>query len=208
MGIKERREREKSITRQAILTAALQIARQEGWPALTIRKVGEHIEYSPSMVYEYFASKEDILRQLLQDGFRQLTATMQQASTSVEDQEERLFKIADAYWEFAISNRELYQLMHGLGGVPLEMTTIGDAVQDVCRTAQEALLDWAQGHDVHGIARQDSLGATEIIWSLLHGLVSLSLVDRVAGGERRARDLMHQAIQGQLVAWKVTHNRE
>lgn len=204
MGIKERREREKSITRQAILTAALQIARQEGWPALTIRKVGEHIEYSPPMVYEYFASKEDILLQLLREGFRQLTATMQQASTTIEDREKRLLKMADAYWEFALSNRELYRLMHGLGGVPLDMAAMADAVQEVCMTAQEAILDWARAQ---GVALPDPLGATEVIWSLLHGLVSLSLVNRIEGEERRARDLMHQAIQDQLMVWKATHKR-
>lgn len=205
MGIKERREREKHITRQAILTVALQIARQEGWPALTIRKVGEHIEYSPPMVYEYFANKEDILLQLLQEGFRQLTATMQQARTSIEDREERLLKIADAYWKFAISNCELYQLMYGLGGVPLDMTAMAYAVQEVCMTAQEAILDWAEAR---GVVLQDPLGATEIVWSLLHGLVSLSLVDRVEGGERRARGLMHQAVRDQLVAWKATRKSQ
>jgi AcrR family transcriptional regulator len=205
MGIKERREREKRIVRQAILAAALQIARQEGWPALTIRKVGECIEYSPPMVYEYFASKEDILLQLLQEGFRQLTTAMQQARASREDREEGLLKIADAYWEFALSNRELYQLMHGLGGIPLDRNAIAHAVQEVCMTAQEAILDWAQER---GVVLQDPLGATEVVWSLLHGLVSLSLVDRVEGGERRARDLMHQAIQDQLVAWKTMHKSQ
>src|SRR5437868_2485625 len=127
MGIKERREREKQLTRQAILTAALEIARQEGWHALTIRKVGERIEYSAPMVYEYFASKEDILLHHLHEGFRQLTASIQHASASSKDSEERVAKLADAYWDFAISNPELYQLMHGLAGVPLERTVITQA---------------------------------------------------------------------------------
>lgn len=201
MGIKERREREKHITRRAILTAALEIARQEGWSALTIRKVGEHIEYSAPMVYEYFKSKEDILLEILQEGFRQLTATMQQARTSAENGEERLLKIADAYWQFATNNRELYQLMHGLGGVPLDKTAIAQAVQEVCTIAQEAILEWAE---IQNVAISDALGATEIIWSLLHGLVSLTLVNRVEGGEQRARDLMHHAIQSQLAGWKIT----
>lgn len=201
MGIKERREREKHITRQAILTAALEIARQEDWSALTIRKVGEHIEYSAPMVYEYFKSKEDILLEILQEGFRQLTATMQQARTSAENGEGRLLKIADAYWQFATNNRELYQLMHGLGGVPLDKTAIAQAVQEVCTIAQEAILEWAE---IQNVAISDALGATEIIWSLLHGLVSLTLVNRVEGGEQRARNLMHHAIQSQLAGWKIT----
>jgi AcrR family transcriptional regulator len=200
MGIKERREREKQITRQAILTAALQIARQEGWSALTIRKVGELIEYSPPMVYEYFANKEDILLELLRDGFRQLTASIQQTRMSTPDREEQVLKLADAYWQFALSNPELYQLMHGLAGVPLDRTVTRQAVQEVCMTAEEALIDWAEAQ---GVVLPDALGATEIVWSLLHGFVSLALVDRVEGREQRAKDLMHCAIQSQLLGWKV-----
>ncbi|GLV54767.1 TetR family transcriptional regulator [Dictyobacter sp. S3.2.2.5] len=202
MGIKERREREKYITRQAILAAALEIARQDGWSALTIRKVGEHIEYSAPMVYEYFKNKEDMLLELLQDGFRQLTASMQQASISTADDEERrLLEIADAYWQFAMNNPELYQLMHGLAGVSLDKTVIAQAVQASCTVAQEAIVDWAEEHNV---AISDPLGATEIIWSLLHGLVSLTLVDRVEKGKERARNMMHHAIQSQLAGWKVS----
>lgn len=200
MGIKERREREKQLTRQAILTAARQIAQQEGWPALTIRKVGELIEYSPPMVYEYFASKEDILLHLLREGFDQLTAAMQQARAAGEDREEDMLRIADAYWDFALSQRELYQLMHGLGGVPIDRSAMAEAVQRACTTVQEALLNWAQAR---GIVLRDPPGAVEIIWSLLHGLVSLCLVERVEGGEKRARALMHQAIRDQLAAWSV-----
>lgn len=56
MGIKQRREREKQEVRQGTLTAAREIALHEGWQAVTIRKVAERIEYSPSMIYEYFAN--------------------------------------------------------------------------------------------------------------------------------------------------------
>ncbi|WP_165422943.1 TetR/AcrR family transcriptional regulator [Ktedonosporobacter rubrisoli] len=205
MGIKERREREKQLTRQAILSAALAIASENGWPALTIRKVGERIEYSPPMVYEYFASKEDVLLQLVQGGFQQLTELLQQASVASGVSEEGLLKIADAYWDFARSNRELYQLMHGLGGVPLDGAVIAQAVQQVCMTTQQALQAWAQAQ---GFSLPDPLGATEIIWCLLHGLLSLSLVERVEGGESRARNLMHEAVKSQLIAWKITYRRQ
>ena len=199
MGIKERREREKQLTRQAILTAALEIAQQDGWSALTIRKVGERIEYSPPMVYEYFASKEDMLQQLLQEGFRQLTASIQQTSALTEDREVRVMKIVDAYWHFAIRNPELYQLMNGLGGVSLEKTVVAQAAQEVCMTTQEALSDWAQEQ---GATLPEAFGATEIVWSLLHGLVSLTIMNRIEGGEQHTRDLMHHAIQSQLAGWK------
>ena len=47
MGTKQRREREKQEVREGILAGAREIALQEGWQAVTIRKVAERIEYSP-----------------------------------------------------------------------------------------------------------------------------------------------------------------
>src|SRR2546421_2393952 len=120
MGIKQRREREKQEVRQGILTAAREIALHEGWQAVTIRKVAERIEYSPSMIYEYFASKEAILLELHSEGFRLLALSLNVARNSHEDYEERIVGMAEAYWEFAMRNPELYQVMHGLNGVPLD----------------------------------------------------------------------------------------
>src|SRR5215469_12023580 len=120
MGIKQRREREKQEVQQAILSAARQIALQDGWQAVTIRKVADRIDYSPPTIYEYFASKEDILRELYLEGFRQLALTLQAARESVEDRRERLLNMADAYWDFAMDHLELYQLMYGMGGAPFD----------------------------------------------------------------------------------------
>ena len=60
MGIKQRRERERQEIRQSILCAAREIAAEEGWQAVTTRKVAERIEYSQSTIYEYFENKEAI----------------------------------------------------------------------------------------------------------------------------------------------------
>ena len=202
MGIKERREREKQVTRQAILTAAHQIALQEGWSALTIRKVAESIEYSPPMIYEYFANKEEILLELMRSGFQQLITSMQHARFSTEDRRERIFKIVDAYWTFARSNPELYQIMNGLGGILLDIEETARAGREAGLVPLAALEDWAQKS---GIVLEDTLGAVEIAWSLMHGMVSLTMVDRIEGGEARARLLLHQGLQA-LLAWIIKQN--
>jgi AcrR family transcriptional regulator len=196
MGIKERRAREKQATRESILAAAHQIARQEGWPALTIRKVADAIEYSTPMIYEYFANKEEILLELMREGYRQLIARTQQARFSTEDLQERLFKIVDAYWDFAQSNPELYQIMNGMGGVPLDTQETARAGREAGMVSIAALEDWAQAN---GIVLEDSFGAIEIAWSLIHGMVSLTLAERIEGGEQRARRLLHQGIEALLI---------
>lgn len=200
MGIKERRERERQITKQGILTASLEIARQSGWSAVTIRKVGESIEYSAPMVYQYFASKEEILLELLRIGFDELGQAMQEAIASTEDKTERILRAADAYWQFAQNNPERYQLMHGLGGVTLAPEAFAGSIKQTCELAENTLVDWAQAK---GVTLEDSLGAAEIVWSLLHGLISVSLAERVQGGKDRARNLVQRSIQDLLKAWSM-----
>ena len=43
MGSKERIQRQKDDTRKSILAAALQIVKQEGWAALSMRKIADVI---------------------------------------------------------------------------------------------------------------------------------------------------------------------
>ncbi len=205
MGIKERRAREKQVTRESILTAAHQIARQEGWPALTIRKVADAIEYSTPMIYEYFANKEEILLELMREGYRQLIARTQQARFSTEDLRERLFKIVDAYWDFAQSNPELYQIMNGMGGVPLDIQETARAGREAGMVSIAALEDWAQAND---IVLEDSFGSIEIAWSLMHGMVSLTLAERIEGGEPRARRLLQQGIEALLTGMTLQKSAE
>src|SRR5258708_20630141 len=107
MGIEQRRERERQETererqeiRQSILSAAQAIAAEDGWQAVTTRKVAERIEYSQPTIYEYFENKEAILLALLHYGYERMLQVMQQAAEKTEDPEERLLAISEAYWNF------------------------------------------------------------------------------------------------------------
>lgn len=97
MGAKERRERQKEATREGILAAARQIARTEGWPAVTIRRIADIIEYSPPTIYEYFASKDAILSEVQREGFDQLTEVLRHAAEQTADAAERLEQMGRAY---------------------------------------------------------------------------------------------------------------
>src|SRR5713226_3356020 len=101
MGIKQRRERERQEIRQSILSAARAIAAEEGWQAVTTRKVADRIEYSQPTIYEYFENKEAILLALLHQGFEDMLAAMQTARAQHEQPEEQLLAMTRAYWSFA-----------------------------------------------------------------------------------------------------------
>lgn len=61
MGIKERRNEEKTEMKKKIMNAAIDIIEQEGYEKLSIRKIAAKIEYSPTTIYLYYKDKAEII---------------------------------------------------------------------------------------------------------------------------------------------------
>ncbi|WP_216329771.1 TetR family transcriptional regulator, partial [Deinococcus aestuarii] len=51
MTAQARRARHKQATREGILQAALTIGEQEGWAAVTIRRIADAVEYTSPIIY-------------------------------------------------------------------------------------------------------------------------------------------------------------
>lgn len=190
MGTKERRERERQELRQSILAAAREVAAQEGWQAVTIRKVAELIEYSPPTIYEYFESKEAILQDLVHEGFRGLLAALQTAAKSGQDPTERMLKVAHAYADYAWNHPELYQVMFGMGGAVCNLEGYPNEIKELStllRSSLQAALDPVR------LTPAEELDALDILLATLHGLVSMSMQDLMSGGRTRAAKLVDEA---------------
>lgn len=194
-----RRERVRQQVRQAILDAALEIAAREGWHAVTTRKIAEKIEYSLPTLYEHFKSKAAVLEELNRSGHRQLLAALQAARARSATPADGAREIALAYCEFAWRHRELYEVMHGLSGVPLERAsylTESEALLDEARNALEA---WARAD---GLKLRQLDESVQILWASLHGIASLALARQLPGGRKRAAALAARAVEDLLSAWR------
>jgi len=201
MGIKQRRERERQEMRQSILSAAREIAAEEGWQAVTTRKVAERIEYSQPTIYEYFENKEAILLALLRSGYQQLVTVMEEAFASTDDPEARLLAMTEAYWDFAFRSPELYQVMHGLAGISFGRYGHPDTPVEIKQSfglAREAIEQWAQAR---GVERADITDLVEARRGLIHGLITLALTGRIAGGPDRAKHILQETMKDLLFAW-------
>ena len=77
MGITERREREKEEIRHKILDAARELFAAEGYEKVTMRRIAEAIEYSPTAIYLHFKDKDDLVRALCDADFGRLLEAMQ-----------------------------------------------------------------------------------------------------------------------------------
>src|SRR5437868_8458331 len=110
MGVKERREREKLETRDLILEAARELFASEGYEGVSMRKVAERIEYSPTAIYVHFADKNELFHELCRIDFARLQEVMQSAEMP-SDPVEVLRQIGRSYIEFGINYPNHYVFM-------------------------------------------------------------------------------------------------
>lgn len=171
MGSKERIIRQKEETRSNILKAAREIVKDEGWQGLSMRKIADKIEYTAPIIYEYFANKEAILQELTCKGFRILTKDLETAKKISNDPAEQLENMWLAYWNFALENKEMYQLMYGV-----EMTCCAQRNTDT--DAPYVLIT-----NVIAEIMGDKDPIPEVIkqkyftfFSVIHGLISINIV--------------------------------
>jgi len=115
MGHLERKLRDKENIKNSIQKAALDIANAEGWQAVTIRRIAEEIEYTTSIVYGHFESKEALLSEIINTGFISLNHEFEKILSKEMDPKKQLLHLSLINWDFALSNKELYKLMFNFG---------------------------------------------------------------------------------------------
>ncbi|WP_270087607.1 TetR/AcrR family transcriptional regulator [Sphingobacterium sp. SYP-B4668] len=192
MGSKERIQRLKEDNRNRILEASLQIVKEEGWQALSMRKIADIIEYTAPMIYEYFANKEAILTELANQGYLLLSKKVKEAKSGEHIAEKQLEAMWFGYWDFAFEERELYQLMFGVGTAccGFEKTykcaeSHGKLISDVIREIMK-----------HQKPTEDLICRKYFTyWSIIHGLISINLVNQ-GNGDITNQEVLKDAIYG------------
>src|SRR5512135_2945433 len=140
MGSEERRHREQQELKRRILDTAREIAREEGWSNVTLRKIADHIEYTHAALYSYFASKEQLLLEVLREGFALLATDLASSTIGAATPLVAFRRFVFAYWTFAWRHPELYRVMYGLDGISFGVTEtwnegshIGELAADVIK---------------------------------------------------------------------------
>ena len=198
MGIKERRQRERQQLRGGILSAAREIASEEGWRALTIRKIAGIIEYSPPVIYEYFDSKDEILLELVRMGYAEQLEAVEAAGRAASGPEAALLGMGRAWLDFAFRSPDLYQVMYGLGGVSFPVTELRKEGEKIAEPIGDAIQEILQEN---GREVEDVWGKVTMLWGTVHGLVSLAMAGRIVGGDEEARRLADRAVRDYLSTW-------
>ncbi len=108
MGIKERKEKAKDNLRQEIFDAASELFAKEGIANVSMRKIAEKIEYSPTTIYLYFKDKTTLLHQICEETFAKLAAEVTKIREITNDPLEILRGGLRAYIEFGLKHPNHY----------------------------------------------------------------------------------------------------
>src|SRR5262245_5882530 len=76
----ERRSRQRTANRAAILEAARRVATREGAGDLSLRAVAAEAGYAPASVYEYFRNRAELVLALAAEDLGQLTRTLRESA--------------------------------------------------------------------------------------------------------------------------------
>jgi AcrR family transcriptional regulator len=177
MGVKERREREKSETRDKILDAARELFVTEGYEGVSMRKVAEKIEYSPTAIYVHFADKNELFHELCRQDFARLQEAV--ANEMPTDPIERLRKIGRNYVQFGerFPNHYVFMFMtphpeHELDEEDREI--VGNPEVDAY-----AFLKWAVQEAINAGCFHEGVHDAELVsqtlWASVHGVISLNI---------------------------------
>ena len=109
MTIKERKDRERDERCELILKAAGEIITAEGIDNLSIRKIANKIEYSPTIIYHYFQDKEDIINQLMKKSYRKIIDVISSVQSSEGEAEQRLKDAIRKYIDMALQMPDEYK---------------------------------------------------------------------------------------------------
>src|SRR3954467_1704141 len=106
----DRRERERLETRGRIMDAARDLFAREGYDAVSMRRIAEAIEYSPTAIYVHFRDKQDLMVQLCQSDFVALAIGVAELQ-KIADPVDRIRRMGHAYIRFGVEHPNHYRLM-------------------------------------------------------------------------------------------------
>ncbi|MEU0356440.1 TetR/AcrR family transcriptional regulator [Streptomyces cyaneofuscatus] len=181
MSAQERKARERESRERLIVATARELAEQQGWDAVTTRRLAERIEYSQPVLYSHFRGKREIIGAVALEGAAEMAVALRAATSAADGPRARVTALARAYLDFAERNPAVYDAMFQLDG---GLAFAHEDTPEPLRDAFAALLDVLG--EVAGGGVQPAL-FTEVFWAALHGLATLTRAGRLPPEETGRR---------------------
>jgi AcrR family transcriptional regulator len=209
---------------ERITEAAWRQIAEDGAAALSLRAISRRLGITAPAIYNYFSSRDELVTALVIEAFESLAdALAEAAQTRGDDPRERLRQVGLAYRRWAVNYPQRYQLIFGppLPGyevprekvLPSSSRALGVLANLVSASRQAGTLKeggipaskigdqaYFDHFDALGLSIDaKTLTAAVLIWSVLHGIVSLELSGNMLGADAEALlEYQLTVVQGQF----------
>ena len=164
-------EQAKDGLKREIMDAAREMFVSEGFERVSMRKIAEKINYSPTTIYLYFDDKADLLHQICGRTFKQLAQRVVGIWASTNDPIEKLRLGLKAYIQFGLEHPDEYELVF-ISPLPSSkkeefQLSSGGAAFDTLRVSVTECVK-------AGLLRQREVETiAQVLWTGIHGVTSL-----------------------------------
>ena len=171
MTVKHRRAREKEHLRQLILDTAREMFAEEGYTSVSMRKIADQIQYSPTTIYLYFRDKNDLLRQICDETFAKLGKKLESIGKKHTSNIEALREGLRTYIEFGLKHPKHYEVTFMLPltedlGEEFE-GSLGQRAFEFLRSGVKDCIESGE------IANGNVDLVSQTLWAGIHGVTSL-----------------------------------
>jgi AcrR family transcriptional regulator len=171
MATSDRRARHKLSLRREILEAASRLFVEEGFQRLTMRRIAERIEYSPTTIYLHFKDKNELLAAVCQETFAQLTTKIERIRRSAPTPMAYLREGLRTYVEFGLAHPDQYVVTFMVPAPAMPGSSPGHSIG---QQAFETLRAGVRACAEHGDIQTGDIEATaQALWAAVHGVTSL-----------------------------------
>jgi AcrR family transcriptional regulator len=181
--------------REAILQEARALLEGEGYAALSTRRIASAVGCTATSIYLHFKSKDSLIYALIDEGFEELNRRVVEVAGGDGNALSLLRDVARAYVDFGLERPEYYEIMFMLRAEQMERYPV-----DAYRRARRSLDVFAE---LTALPAEEAARRGAIVWSTLHGLVSLLIAQRIdisLDREALIEDSIHSACLGAFAA--------
>jgi AcrR family transcriptional regulator len=177
MGVHDRRARQKQLVRQQILDAARELLIREGYDSLSMRRVAERIDYSPTAIYLHFRDKQELVFSLCEETFAKLVRELETLARDYPDPLIRLRKGLERYIAFGLKYPNHYIPAFVLPPPPdldaKRLQSMHDPQSNGMRALATLRDTIADGVKAKKLRKVNPEVAARAAWAAIHGVTSL-----------------------------------
>lgn len=162
------------VDRDQLVAAAERLVEEDGWAALSVRRLGDRLGVSRQVVYTHFGGTQGLLRELHVRAARRLAARVE----ALDETPGTTGHVAATSAVYAAAARERPALFELAFGHPLPQYEPDAATLAATRRAFEPIITCAAawlGSQGGGADRREAVELARVLWSVAHGHISLEL---------------------------------